>query len=58
VDWWAVGVLIYEMASGYPPFFADDPIQIYEKIVSGEVCVCVYVCMCVCEARFKEKELF
>lgn len=22
---------------GYPPFFADQPIQIYEKIVSGKV---------------------
>jgi len=39
VDWWALGVLIYEMAAGYPPFFADQPIQIYEKIVSGKVCV-------------------
>jgi protein kinase A len=38
VDWWALGVLIYEMAAGYPPFFADQPIQIYKKIVSGEVC--------------------
>lgn len=37
VDWWANGVLIYEMAAGYPPFFADQPIQIYEKIVSGKV---------------------
>ncbi|MBN3275282.1 KAPCA kinase, partial [Polyodon spathula] len=36
VDWWALGVLIYEMAAGYPPFFADQPIQIYEKIVSGK----------------------
>ena len=30
-------MLIYEMAAGYPPFFADQPIQIYEKIVSGKV---------------------
>ncbi|XP_036601160.1 cAMP-dependent protein kinase catalytic subunit alpha-like [Trichosurus vulpecula] len=37
VDWWALGVLIYEMAAGYPPFFADQPIQTYEKIVSGRV---------------------
>ena len=39
VDWWALGVLVYEMAAGYPPFFADQPIQIYEKIVSGKVSV-------------------
>ncbi|CAG9562403.1 unnamed protein product [Danaus chrysippus] len=37
VDWWALGVLVYEMAAGYPPFFADQPIQIYEKIVSAGV---------------------
>ena len=30
-------MLIYEMVAGYPPFFADQPIQIYEKIVSGKV---------------------
>ena len=43
VDWWALGVLIYEMAAGYPPFFADQPIQIYEKIVSGKVIIAAYV---------------
>ena len=37
VDWWALGVLVYEMAAGYPPFFADQPIQIYERIVQGRV---------------------
>ena len=37
VDWWSLGILIYEMAAGYPPFFADQPIQIYEKIVNGKV---------------------
>lgn len=41
VDWWALGVLVYEMAAGYPPFFADQPIQIYEKIVSGKVIDCL-----------------
>ncbi|XP_045483708.1 cAMP-dependent protein kinase catalytic subunit alpha-like isoform X1 [Harmonia axyridis] len=36
VDWWALGVLIFEMAAGYPPFYARDPMKIYEKIVSGK----------------------
>jgi len=47
VDWWALGVLIYEMAAGYPPFFADQPIQIYEKIVSGKV-LYTYVSLRMC----------
>jgi len=29
------------MAAGYPPFFADQPIQIYEKIVAGKVSACL-----------------
>ena len=37
VDWWALGVLIYEMTAGYPPFFAEQPMQIYAKIVEGKV---------------------
>jgi len=37
VDWWAVGVLIFEMAAGYPPFMADEPVKTYEKIAAGKV---------------------
>ncbi|VDD77456.1 unnamed protein product [Mesocestoides corti] len=37
VDWWAVGVLIFEMIAGYPPFFAEQALQVYEKIVAGKV---------------------
>eukprot|EP00732_Lithocolla_globosa_P002247 Lithocolla_globosa_v1_NODE_1420_length_2590_cov_13.949112.p1 type:complete len:350 gc:universal NODE_1420_length_2590_cov_13.949112:2421-1372(-) len=37
VDWWALGILIFEMIVGYPPFYDDDPYEIYEKIVAGKV---------------------
>jgi len=37
VDWWALGVLIYEMLSGYPPFFHSDLITLYDKILHGKV---------------------
>ena len=48
VDWWAIGILIYEMLAGYPPFFDDNPMYIYRKILENRVefpkCV---VCLCV-----------
>lgn len=33
VDWYALGVLIFEMLAGYPPFFSEDPnpMKLYEK---------------------------
>lgn len=33
-DWWAVGVLVYELHYGRTPFYAQRPTQIYEKIES------------------------
>jgi protein kinase X len=32
-----LGVLIYEMLVGYPPFFVDNPFGIYEKILTGKI---------------------
>jgi serine/threonine protein kinase len=37
VDWWALGVLVYEMLSGYPPFYDDNPFGIYEKILTANL---------------------
>lgn len=39
VDYWALGVLIYEMTAGTPPFYAEDPMEVYEKILSGHVSI-------------------
>lgn len=36
VDWWAFGVLVYEMNAGYPPFYGSDPMKMYEKVLSGK----------------------
>jgi protein kinase A len=37
VDWYALGVLIFEMLSGLPPYHQPDhnPVVLYEKITRG-----------------------
>lgn len=39
VDWWAFGVLLFEMLAGHPPFFTEDgnPMKLYEKITACKV---------------------
>ena len=37
VDWWTLGVLIYEMIAGIDPFADDDPLLIYQNILKGEL---------------------
>ncbi|CCI45083.1 unnamed protein product [Albugo candida] len=37
VDYWALGVLIYELLAGKPPFPGAEPMQIYPRILQGTV---------------------
>ncbi|XP_023245369.1 protein kinase C isoform X2 [Copidosoma floridanum] len=37
VDWWALGVLMYEMMVGQPPFEADNEDDLFESILKDDV---------------------
>jgi serine/threonine protein kinase len=36
VDWWALGVLVYEMLAGYCPFVGNHPQAVYHHILRAE----------------------
>ncbi|KAJ1463315.1 kinase-like domain-containing protein [Pelagophyceae sp. CCMP2097] len=36
VDWWGLGILIFEMLVGHAPFFDETSFGIYEKILLGK----------------------
>ena len=37
VDWWTLGILIYELIAGIDPFTDSDPMNIYRKVLSGRI---------------------
>jgi len=37
VDWWGLGVLVYEMLVGESPFPGDDEEEVFDAIVNDEV---------------------
>lgn len=37
VDWWTMGILVYEMLVGQPPFVDNDPLKVYQLILAGKL---------------------
>uniref|UniRef100_A0A4W3HX87 non-specific serine/threonine protein kinase n=1 Tax=Callorhinchus milii TaxID=7868 RepID=A0A4W3HX87_CALMI len=37
VDWWAMGVILYEFLIGCVPFFGDTPEELFGQVVSDEI---------------------
>ncbi|OZJ01583.1 Serine/threonine-protein kinase gad8 [Bifiguratus adelaidae] len=37
VDWWTLGVLLYEMMTGLPPFYDENTSEMYRKILQDEL---------------------
>lgn len=36
-DWWTVGIFIYEMVYGLPPFYSHNHNELYRKIVKDDI---------------------
>ncbi|RKO91704.1 kinase-like domain-containing protein, partial [Blyttiomyces helicus] len=37
VDWWTIGILLYEMLTGLPPFYDENTNEMYKKILQEEL---------------------
>ena len=41
VDWWSMGIILYEFLVGCVPFFGDTPEELFSQVINGET---TYAC--------------
>lgn len=37
VDWWAMGIILYEFLVGCVPFFGDTPEELFGQVITGQM---------------------
>ena len=41
VDWWSMGIILYEFLVGCVPFFGDSPEELFSQVINGKsIIVC------------------
>ncbi|KAL5021676.1 hypothetical protein ScPMuIL_000831 [Solemya velum] len=37
VDWWSMGIILYQFLVGCPPFFGDTPEELFSQVINEEI---------------------
>ena len=37
VDWWSIGIILYVLLCGYPPFESDNEVDLLKEIKNGGI---------------------
>jgi serum/glucocorticoid-regulated kinase 2 len=43
VDWWTLGILLFEMLTGLPPFYSEDQNEMYQRILEEDLTFPMFV---------------